>query len=656
MPWLHHVEAVLQAWYPGQQFGAALASVLFGDSDPGGRLPVTFPAERRAGAGPTTRPERYPGVNGEQRYDEGILVGYRWYDQFRQRPLFPFGYGLSYADFRFGDVRVRVDHGGVTASTRVTNTSRRAGSTVAQAYLSFPRSAGEPPRQLKGYEKVQLGPGRARSSPSGSTAPTWPTSTSTRTARSSPTGATRCPSGARRATCPRARASSWAATGTESEWPRLGSGAVSTTGRERGGYAKGRERRDAILAAANEVFATRGFRGASLATIAKRVGMSEPGLLHHFASKEELLLELLKLRDQHDDERIAQARAAHAHVPGRPARAVPPERGAARHRAALHDPRGRERRRRPPRPRLVPRPLPRAPARPGRAARRRAARGHASTPTSTPRSVASQILAMFDGLQIQWLLDPGRGRHGRGVRGFSRAVAAALGASAGAAALRGVTAASRGSRVAAVASACGRPRRRGMRPCSAYVSSVAPLSWRGLLLPSAVTLPAPRSTHQPTADDLPRHLNHKRRRRDQRLRHHAVALGLAQARRGPPRPRRARRARSAGGGPRSRRRPRLEAERAARSRSPSTMVSIERSGSPIAVGHHLAGELRAGGERAQEEVARAGRPTRAADAGVGLGLGDRVAEVDRAGHRRVGRAPRADRVIRAAGVGPVARP
>ena len=89
---------------------------------------------------------------------------------------------------------------------------------------------------------------------------------------------------------------------------------MSTTGRERGGYAKGRDRRDAILVAANEVFATRGFRGASLATIAKRVGMSEPGLLHHFASKEELLLELLKLRDQHDDERIAEARAAHAQV------------------------------------------------------------------------------------------------------------------------------------------------------------------------------------------------------------------------------------------------------------------------------------------------------------------------------------------------------
>ncbi|HEY0362089.1 MAG TPA: glycoside hydrolase family 3 C-terminal domain-containing protein [Solirubrobacteraceae bacterium] len=161
MPWLHHVEGVLQAWYPGQQFGAALAPVLFGDSDPGGRLPITFPASDAQGPAPPTRPERYPGVNGAQHYDEGIFVGYRWYDQFRQQPLFPFGYGLSYADFRFGHVRLRFDHGGVTATTRVTNTSRRAGSTVAQAYLSFPRSTGEPPRQLKGYEKVELAPGRS---------------------------------------------------------------------------------------------------------------------------------------------------------------------------------------------------------------------------------------------------------------------------------------------------------------------------------------------------------------------------------------------------------------------------------------------------------------------------------------------------------------
>jgi AcrR family transcriptional regulator len=180
---------------------------------------------------------------------------------------------------------------------------------------------------------------------------------------------------------------------------------VSTTGRERGGYAKGRERRDAILAAANEVFATRGFRGASLATIAKRVGMSEPGLLHHFASKEELLLELLKLRDQHDDERIAEARAAHAHVldlvlelcrqneerPGivrlftiLAAESVDDDHPAHDWFLARYGDR-----------------------------RRQLADGLANAQREgivdtglDPQAVASQILAMFDGLQLQWLLDP----------------------------------------------------------------------------------------------------------------------------------------------------------------------------------------------------------------------------------------------------------
>ncbi len=161
MPWRHHVDAVLQAWYPGQQYGAALAAVLFGDRDPGGRLPVTFPASDAQGPAPPTRPERYPGVSDTVRYDEGTLVGYRWYDATGQRPLFPFGYGLSYASFRFGDLRVKADKGIVVATARVTNTSRRSGSTVAQAYLAFPRSAGEPPLQLKGYEKLRLDPGRS---------------------------------------------------------------------------------------------------------------------------------------------------------------------------------------------------------------------------------------------------------------------------------------------------------------------------------------------------------------------------------------------------------------------------------------------------------------------------------------------------------------
>jgi beta-glucosidase len=160
MPWLDDVGAVLQVWYPGQQFGTALAGVLFGDADPGGRLPVTFPASDEQGPAPPSQPERYPGVNGTERYDEGIFVGYRFYDQFGQKPLFPFGYGLSYARFRFDHLRVRTHGRDVVAEVRVSNVSDRAGSTVAQAYVSFPAPAGEPPRQLKGYEKVRLGAGR----------------------------------------------------------------------------------------------------------------------------------------------------------------------------------------------------------------------------------------------------------------------------------------------------------------------------------------------------------------------------------------------------------------------------------------------------------------------------------------------------------------
>jgi beta-glucosidase len=150
------VEAVLQAWYPGQQFGAALASVLFGDSDRRA-APHHLPG-RRGRAGPPTRPEPTQASTASSA-TTGIFVGHRWYDQFRQQPLFPFGYGLSYADFRFGDLRVRSDHGGVTRR-RVTNTSRRLGRRRAGLPVlpAVGRRAAAP---AKGYEKVQLAPGRS---------------------------------------------------------------------------------------------------------------------------------------------------------------------------------------------------------------------------------------------------------------------------------------------------------------------------------------------------------------------------------------------------------------------------------------------------------------------------------------------------------------
>jgi beta-glucosidase len=162
MPWLDRVEGVLEAWYPGQQFGTALAAVLFGDSDPGGRLPVTFPASDEQGPAPPSRPERYPGVNDEVRYDEGLLVGYRWYDATGQQPLFPFGYGLSYTHFVFRDMHVHEVGDTLLASVRIANVGKRAGSVVPQLYVSYPRSAGEPPWQLKGFDKVTLAPHESR--------------------------------------------------------------------------------------------------------------------------------------------------------------------------------------------------------------------------------------------------------------------------------------------------------------------------------------------------------------------------------------------------------------------------------------------------------------------------------------------------------------
>jgi beta-glucosidase len=165
MPWLRNVAGVLEAWYPGQQFGPAIASVLFGDASPGGRLPVTFPASESQGPAAANPPSTYPGdANGNESYAEGLDVGYRWYDATGQRPLFPFGYGLSYQSFRVSSVRAFYNPfaGGAFVIARVTNTSRQAGPTPVELFLQSPRAAQEPPKQLKGYTNVTLAPGQTK--------------------------------------------------------------------------------------------------------------------------------------------------------------------------------------------------------------------------------------------------------------------------------------------------------------------------------------------------------------------------------------------------------------------------------------------------------------------------------------------------------------
>ncbi|MFJ6675019.1 glycoside hydrolase family 3 C-terminal domain-containing protein [Actinosynnema sp. NPDC091369] len=157
MPWLPAAHTVLQAWYPGEQGGHAVADVLFGAAEPGGRLPVTFPTG--LDATPITSPAQYPGEGGVVGYSEGLRVGYRWYDATGTAPLFPFGHGLSYTSFRYADLAVTPSGQAVTVSFDVTNTGGRAGSAVPQVYVGYPDGAGEPPRQMRGFTKVALAAG-----------------------------------------------------------------------------------------------------------------------------------------------------------------------------------------------------------------------------------------------------------------------------------------------------------------------------------------------------------------------------------------------------------------------------------------------------------------------------------------------------------------
>ena len=166
MPWLHQVAGVFEAWYPGQQDGNAIAALLYGDVNPSGHLPETFPANAGQGVahgGTVLTPNpQFPGDGINVDYTEGVDVGYRYYDVNRQTPLFPFGYGLSYTTFGYRDLHVHADGHGASADVTITNTGHVTGSEIAQLYLTDPAAAGEPPYQLKGFQKVTLAPGRSQ--------------------------------------------------------------------------------------------------------------------------------------------------------------------------------------------------------------------------------------------------------------------------------------------------------------------------------------------------------------------------------------------------------------------------------------------------------------------------------------------------------------
>ncbi|HSB01327.1 MAG TPA: glycoside hydrolase family 3 C-terminal domain-containing protein [Anaerolineales bacterium] len=163
MPWIDKVSAVLQLWYDSQEQGNALADILFGDVNPSGKLPTTFPVRLQDNPAYTN----YPGENGKVRYGEGIFVGYRYYDKKELAPLFPFGHGLSYTTFQYSNLRlsaksitpnellkVRVD---------VINTGNVAGKEVVQLYVrDVSATVARPEKELKAFAKLELAPKQTR--------------------------------------------------------------------------------------------------------------------------------------------------------------------------------------------------------------------------------------------------------------------------------------------------------------------------------------------------------------------------------------------------------------------------------------------------------------------------------------------------------------
>ena len=167
--WIENVPVVLDAWFPGMEGGRAIANILFGDAYPSGKLPITFPQKLAdSPAHHSGLPRNYPGDEEKDvHYDEGIYVGYRWFDEKEIAPLFPFGYGLGYSTFEFGDAHLNSETSDtITVNLEVENTGERTGAEVVQVYSHDIQSAVErPPKELVGFEKVVLNPGEKKSVP-----------------------------------------------------------------------------------------------------------------------------------------------------------------------------------------------------------------------------------------------------------------------------------------------------------------------------------------------------------------------------------------------------------------------------------------------------------------------------------------------------------
>lgn len=177
MPWINQVNSVLEAWYAGSKGADALANILFGTVNPSAKLAQTFPksdadlphpvlvkppAESAPQWGPDVWKRIAAGLPAFQiTYDEGVKVGYKWYDAEKKEALFPFGHGLSYTTYAYSNLKVTPGQSPRVTFT-VKNTGKRAGAEIAQVYASLPAAAAQPPKRLVGWSKVKLNPGESR--------------------------------------------------------------------------------------------------------------------------------------------------------------------------------------------------------------------------------------------------------------------------------------------------------------------------------------------------------------------------------------------------------------------------------------------------------------------------------------------------------------
>jgi beta-glucosidase len=181
MPWAGDVSAIVEAWYAGSAGADALANVIFGDVNPSAKLPVTFPkSDADLPHRSIVKPPRESTTHGEPdawkkiaaglpafqtTYDEGLKVGYKWYDAEKKQVLFPFGYGLSYSTYSYANLRVTpgaTPGKKISLTFTITNTSNRAGAEIAEVYAALPAAAAEPPKRLVGWNKVKLNPAESK--------------------------------------------------------------------------------------------------------------------------------------------------------------------------------------------------------------------------------------------------------------------------------------------------------------------------------------------------------------------------------------------------------------------------------------------------------------------------------------------------------------